>query len=54
LTASVEAFFAEVTLPFIEERLKEVRALMGEDFWLYGVESNRKVSTISSTPPLGR
>jgi 4,5-dihydroxyphthalate decarboxylase len=33
----------KVTLPFIEERLKEVRALMGEDFWPYGVESNRKV-----------
>jgi 4,5-dihydroxyphthalate decarboxylase len=33
----------KVTLPFIEERLKETRALMGEDFWPYGVESNRRV-----------
>jgi 4,5-dihydroxyphthalate decarboxylase len=33
----------KVTLPFVEERLKEARALMGEDFWPYGVESNRKV-----------
>jgi 4,5-dihydroxyphthalate decarboxylase len=30
-------------LPFIEERLNETRALMGEDFWLYGVERTRKV-----------
>jgi 4,5-dihydroxyphthalate decarboxylase len=33
---------SKVTLPFVEERLKEVRALMGEDFWSYGVEANRK------------
>jgi 4,5-dihydroxyphthalate decarboxylase len=33
----------KVTLPFIEESLNEARALMGEDFWPYGVESNRKV-----------
>jgi 4,5-dihydroxyphthalate decarboxylase len=33
----------KVTLPFVEERLKEARALMGEDFWPYGIESNRKV-----------
>ncbi len=32
----------KVTLPFIEERLMEARALMGEDFWSYGVEANRK------------
>ena len=32
----------KVTLPFIEERLSEARALMGEDFWSYGVEANRK------------
>ena len=32
----------KVTLPFIEERLAEARALMGEDFWAYGVEPNRK------------
>jgi len=32
----------KVTLPFIEERLTEARDLMGEDFWAYGVEPNRK------------
>lgn len=32
----------KVTMPFIEEQLKKVRDLMGEDFWSYGVEANRK------------
>jgi 4,5-dihydroxyphthalate decarboxylase len=32
----------KVTLPFVEERLAEARALMGEDFWSYGVAPNRK------------
>jgi len=32
----------KVTLPFIEERLSEARTLMGDDFWSYGVEPNRK------------
>ena len=32
----------KVTLPFVEERLSEARATMGEDFWSYGVEENRK------------
>lgn len=32
----------KVTLPFVEERLAAARALMGEDFWPYGVESSRK------------
>jgi 4,5-dihydroxyphthalate decarboxylase len=32
----------KVTLPFVEERLKEARDLMGDDFWAYGVEPNRK------------
>ena len=32
-----------VTLPFVEETLKDARAAMGEDFWSYGVEPNRKV-----------
>ena len=31
----------KVTLPFVEERLIEARALMGDDFWSYGVASNR-------------
>jgi 4,5-dihydroxyphthalate decarboxylase len=33
----------KVTLPFVEEALKNARALMGEDYWSYGVEPNRKV-----------
>jgi 4,5-dihydroxyphthalate decarboxylase len=33
----------KVTLPFVEERLKEARDLMGADFWSYGVEANRHV-----------
>jgi 4,5-dihydroxyphthalate decarboxylase len=32
----------KVTLPFVEERLNEARALMGEDFWSYGLAANRK------------
>lgn len=32
----------KVTLPFVEERLMEARALMGDDFWAYGVDANRK------------
>jgi 4,5-dihydroxyphthalate decarboxylase len=34
---------SKVTLPFIEERVMEARALMGEDYWPYGIEPNRKV-----------
>jgi 4,5-dihydroxyphthalate decarboxylase len=33
----------KVTLPFVEERLQEARDVMGQDFWSYGVESNRHV-----------
>jgi 4,5-dihydroxyphthalate decarboxylase len=33
----------KVMLPFVEERLKEARDLMGQDFWSYGVGANRKV-----------
>jgi 4,5-dihydroxyphthalate decarboxylase len=32
----------KVTLPFVEEQLKATRELMGDDFWPYGVEANRK------------
>lgn len=31
----------KITLPFAEERLQEARALMGEDYWSYGIEPNR-------------
>jgi 4,5-dihydroxyphthalate decarboxylase len=33
----------KVTMPFVEEQLRRVRALMGQDFWSYGVETNRHV-----------
>jgi len=33
----------KVTLPFVEETLRQVRSLMGQDFWSYGVGKNRKV-----------
>ena len=32
----------KVTLPFVEEQLSAARALMGDDFWSYGVAPNRK------------
>lgn len=32
----------KVTLPFVEEQLKAARETLGEDFWSYGVEKNRK------------
>jgi 4,5-dihydroxyphthalate decarboxylase len=31
----------KVTLPFVEEQLAQARALMGPDFWAYGVAPNR-------------
>ena len=31
----------KVTLPFVEERLAHARALMGDDFWSYGLAGNR-------------
>ena len=33
----------KVTLPFVEEQLKATRALMGYDYWSYGVAGNRHV-----------
>ncbi len=33
----------KVTLPFVEEQLRAARALMGEDFWSYGLPANRHV-----------
>ena len=32
----------KVTLPFVEEQLKAARETLGNDFWSYGVEPNRK------------
>jgi len=37
---------SKVTLPWASLELEEARALMGEDFWSYGVEANR--STIET------
>jgi 4,5-dihydroxyphthalate decarboxylase len=33
----------KVSLPFVEEQLAAARALMGDDFWAYGLEPNRHV-----------
>ena len=33
----------KVTLPFLDDQVKAARALMGEDFWPYGLEANRTV-----------
>ena len=33
---------SKVTLPFVEEQLRAARALMGEDYWSYGLNANRK------------
>jgi 4,5-dihydroxyphthalate decarboxylase len=32
----------KVTLPWVAEELEDTRELMGEDFWSYGIEANRK------------
>jgi 4,5-dihydroxyphthalate decarboxylase len=42
LTLLSDTSATKVTLPFVEERLKEARELMGEDFWSYGLKANRK------------
>jgi 4,5-dihydroxyphthalate decarboxylase len=33
----------KVTLPFVEEQLHAARALMGPDYWSYGIAANRSV-----------
>ena len=33
---------SKATLPFLEERVAQARALMSDDFWPYGFEANRK------------
>ena len=42
LTALLDTSATKVTMPFVEERMAETRELMGDDFWPYGLESNRK------------
>lgn len=32
----------KITLPFVEEQLKAARETLGEDFWSYGVDANRR------------
>ncbi len=32
----------KVTLPFVEERLREARRIMGDNYWSYGVAGNEK------------
>src|SRR5699024_3499811 len=32
----------KVTLPFVEEQIKAAQELMGDDYWSYGIEANRK------------
>jgi 4,5-dihydroxyphthalate decarboxylase len=34
---------SKVTLPFLEETARRARALMGADYWSYGLEANRRV-----------
>jgi 4,5-dihydroxyphthalate decarboxylase len=43
LARLVDTSACKVTLPFVEEQLRGARALMGADFWSYGVASNRHV-----------
>jgi len=33
----------KVTMPFVEEQLRAIRRLMGEEFWPYGLAANRTV-----------
>jgi 4,5-dihydroxyphthalate decarboxylase len=43
LTRLGDTSATKMTLPFVEEQLKHARDLMGQDFWPYGVASNRIV-----------
>jgi 4,5-dihydroxyphthalate decarboxylase len=40
--ALVDVSATKVTLPFVEEQVGFARKFMGEDFWPYGIEPNRK------------
>jgi 4,5-dihydroxyphthalate decarboxylase len=42
LEALADTSATKVTLPFVEESLQAARDLMGQDFWAYGLEPNRK------------
>ena len=41
LEALSDTSATKVTLPFVEEQLKAARETMGQDFWSYGVATNR-------------
>jgi len=41
LEALEDTAATKVTLPFVEDRLREAREFMGEDFWSYGLAPNR-------------
>jgi 4,5-dihydroxyphthalate decarboxylase len=41
LKALADTAATKVTLPFVEEQIAAVKALMGEDYWSYGVAANR-------------
>lgn len=43
LARLVDTSATKVTLPFVEEQLRAARALMGADFWSYGVTENSHV-----------
>jgi 4,5-dihydroxyphthalate decarboxylase len=34
--------WATISLPWVGKEIEETRALMGENYWPYGIESNRK------------
>jgi 4,5-dihydroxyphthalate decarboxylase len=42
LDALSDTSATKVTLPFVEEQLKAARETMGNDYWSYGVEPNRR------------
>jgi 4,5-dihydroxyphthalate decarboxylase len=42
MAALADTSATKVTMPFVEERIAEARGLMGDDYWPYGVEANRK------------
>ena len=42
LAALFDSSASKVMLPFIEENIRAAKKLMGEDYWSYGLEPNRK------------
>ncbi len=41
IAALADPASAKATIPFLEERVRAAKALMGEDYWPYGIEANR-------------